>query len=241
MTNAFNENSEMSIDAVLTWVNGEDKAWQKKINQYLEKKIDFKQKKQSVRYNSIGEIDISIQSIIKFAPFIKNIYLITDNQKPDSFDQLKILADAQNIKLSIIDHQIIFKDFEENLPTFNSRSIESMMFKIPNLSEHYIYFNDDFCLMRSTKPNDFFIDGKPILRGKWETFYENQKLRQLLIKIFNMKNPKHRTGFKGGQQNAARIVGTKKYLRRFHTPVPTRKSTLVDFFGDNDYLQENIK
>jgi len=74
MTNAFNENSEMSIDAVLTWVNGEDKAWQKKINQYLEKKIDFKQKKQSVRYNSIGEIDISIQSIIKFAPFIKNIY-----------------------------------------------------------------------------------------------------------------------------------------------------------------------
>jgi len=241
MNTIANKDTEMSIDAVLTWVNGEDKTWQKKINQYLEKKIDFKQKKQSVRYNSIGEIDISIQSIIKFAPFIKNIYLITDNQKPETFKQLKTLANAQNINFSIIDHQVIFKGHEENLPTFNSRSIESMIFKIPNLSEHYIYFNDDFCLMRNTKPTDFFIDGKPILRGKWETFYEDRRLRQLLIKMFKMKNPKHRTGFKGGQQNAARLAGTKKYLRRFHTPVPIRQSTLENFFKDNDYLEENIK
>ncbi len=240
MNNTINNNTEMHIDAVLTWVNGEDKAWQEKINQYLDEKIDFNKKTQSVRYNSIGEIDIAIQSIIKFASFVKNIFLITDNQKPNTFDHLKKLADIQGINLTIVDHQIIFKGYEKYLPTFNSRSIENMMFKIPDLSEHYIYFNDDFCLMRKTKPDDFFIDGKPILRGKWESFYEDRKIRQFFIKIFKAKNPKDRTGFKGGQQNAARLAGTTNYLRRFHTPVPIRKSTLVNFFNDNDALEKNI-
>ena len=50
----------MEIDAVITWVNGNDIKWQKKINFYLESKIDFSLKKESVRYNSIGELDVAI-------------------------------------------------------------------------------------------------------------------------------------------------------------------------------------
>lgn len=40
-----------------------------------------------------------------------------------------------------MDHrEIIDHDY---LPTFNSHVIEANLHKIPNLSEHFIYFNDD--------------------------------------------------------------------------------------------------
>ena len=73
-------------------------------------------------------------------------------------------------KVKIIDHKVIFKGFEEFLPVFNSNSIETMVYKIPDLSEHFIYFNDDLFLIKETKPSDFFRDGNPVLRGKWSRF-----------------------------------------------------------------------
>ena len=105
----------MVIDAVITWVDGSDKKWQEKLNKYAKVKIDFNKKKESVRYNSIGEIDIAIKSIIKFAPFIRTIFLVTDSQKPESFNSLKSLAESKNINLELIDHTVIFKDFEDHL------------------------------------------------------------------------------------------------------------------------------
>jgi len=74
--------SNIQIDAVIIWVDGNDKQWQEKINKFSKVKIDFGKKKESVRYNSIGEIDITIKSIIKYASFINNIFLVTDNQIP---------------------------------------------------------------------------------------------------------------------------------------------------------------
>ena len=104
--------TNIEVDAVITWVNGNDKYWQEKINTYSETKIDFSSKKHQKRYNSIGEIDIAIKSIIKFAPFFKNIYLVTDNQKPKAFESLKSLAKNRGINLQIIDHKIIFSGHE---------------------------------------------------------------------------------------------------------------------------------
>ena len=40
-----------------------------------------------------------------------------------------------------MDHREIIE--QEYLPTFNSHVIEANLHKIPNLSEHFIYFNDD--------------------------------------------------------------------------------------------------
>jgi len=233
----------MHIDAVITWVDGSDKQWQENINKYREVKINFDQKKESVRYNSIGEIDIAIKSIIKFAPFIENIYLVTDNQKPDSLYDLQQLAKKKNKNLSIIDHKVIFKGYEFALPCFNSCSIGNMLFRIPNLSEHFIIFNDDTFLMRETKISDFFIDGNPIIRGEWKEFYENQTIRNLYYKVlaFFGKQKKRALGFKTFQQTSAKLAGVKKYVRRFHTPVSVRKSPLEGFFKGNELLSNNIK
>jgi hypothetical protein len=234
----------MKVDAVITWVNSNDKKWQEKINKYKDVKIDFDDKRNSVRFNSIGEIDIAIKSIIKFAPFIRTIFLVTDHQKPDSFDDLKILANANNINLALIDHKIIFKDYLDYLPCFNSCSIGSMLFKVPDLSEHFIIFNDDTFLMRETKVSDFFIDGKPIIRGKWQPFNENRSLRNFYIDLrskLGIPKKRNKISFKKFQQSSAKLAQTESYVRRFHTPVCVRKSTLEEFFQGNNLLEKNIK
>ncbi len=241
----ISHSSKFDVDAVITWVDGNDKVWQNTINKYKKPKIDFNKKEESVRYNSIGEIDITIQSIIKFAPFIKNIYLVTDNQKPKSFDRFKHLVKTKNINLELVDHTVIFKDYEAYLPCFNSCSIGSLLYRIPNLSEHFIIFNDDTFLMRTTKVTDFFINGYPIIRGKRARFYEDRKLRlglHKIIRLFGRKKEENKLGFKKFQQTSAKLAGAKSYIRRFHTPVSVRKSTLNNFFkGKEELLKNNIK
>jgi len=237
--------TNIQVDAVITWVDGNDKIWQEKINKYSEKKINFSSEKHTRRYNSIGEIDIAITSIIKFAPFIKNIFLVTDNQSPEGFSALKLLADNHNINLELVDHKVIFNGYQEYLPCFNSCSIGSMLFRIPNLSEHFVIFNDDTFLMRPVSVNDFFIDGKPIIRGVWQKFNEDRNIRKAYKKIKGFLGKPDKTGkysFKKLQQNSAKLAKTDNYLRRFHTPVCLRKSTLENFFKTNKTrLEKNIK
>jgi len=236
--------TNIQIDAVITWVDGSDAYWQEKINTYSKTKIDFESKKHLKRYNSIGEIDIAIKSIIKFAPFFKTIYLVTDNQRPKAFEKLKSLAEIRGINLKIVDHKIIFRGYEKYLPCFNSCSIGSMLFKIPNLSEHFVIFNDDTFIMNPVKVNDFFINEQPIIRGQWQKFNEQRKLRTFYLKLrASLGQPiKKGYSFKKLQQTSAKLAKTDKYLRRFHTPVCLRKSTLQNFFENNyKLLEANIK
>jgi hypothetical protein len=231
--------NNFEIDAVITWVDGSDVVWRNKINTHLEKKIDWNNKVSSKRYNSIDEIELTIESIIKFAPFIRTIFIVTDNQKPKSFDKLREKSKKVNINLELVDHTVIFKDFENYLPTFNSCSIITALYRIPTLAEHFIIFNDDTLLMRDTKEEDFFINGLPVIRGRWDRFYSNNWFRKTYNKYFN-KNLKTNVGYKHLQQKSAKIVGfEKKYVRRDHTPVSVRKSTLVNFFSKYPNLLEN--
>ncbi|WP_347924872.1 Stealth CR1 domain-containing protein [Pontimicrobium sp. SW4] len=219
------------IDAVILWVDGNDEKHKEKILPYIKDKEKINSKKFRTRFDQVNEIKFTIDSILKFAPFIRNIFIITDNQSP-------IFLTSESIenhykKVSIIDHSIIFKGYNEYLPTFNCRPIETCMHRIPNLAEHFIYFNDDFFLINNTKPSDFFKDGYPILRGKWLKFHKD---------IFYKKFKKIKVGHKSAQQKAAQLIGFKKYYNFRHTPHPLRKSTFESYFKANPKVFiENIK
>ena len=216
-------------------MDGSDLKWQKKINRYSKFKIDFSDKKQSVRYNNIGEIDFAIKSIIKYASFIRTIFLVTDNQIPKNFQYLKLLAEDSGIKLKIIDHLVIFKGYEQYLPCFNSTSIISLIHRIPNLSEYYVLFNDDTFIMRKISIEDLFINKNPVIRGRWKKFYKDQKIRLLFSKILNkysLLKINHKNNLKFAMQTGAILAGinNRRYLRRFHNPIAMRKSTIDHFF-----------
>ena len=221
----------IKVDAVITWVDGNDEKHRTKMLPYLDDVSKINSIKLRTRYDHVNEIKYTVDSILKFAPFIRKIFILTDNQIPIFLK--KSINNKRYRKIKVVDHQEIFEGYERYLPTFNSISIETAIFKIKDLSEHFIYFNDDIFLTNPTVPTDFFKNGLPILRGKWLQFDNNR-----LIKKYNKK----RIGHKNAQQLAAQIIGFEKYYRFKHTPHPIRKSTLQSYFDEHSQLfKENIK
>ncbi len=100
------------------------------------------------RFRENEELKFSLRSVLLNASWVRSIYIVTDNQVPNwykEFDQ----------RVKFISHEDIFLN-KADLPTFNSHAIESNLHRIPGLSEHFLYFNDDFFLRSAVKPCDFF-------------------------------------------------------------------------------------
>ena len=224
-----NNVTQHPIDAVILWVDGNDEQHRQKVLTFLENKQVAQSKKFRARYDQVNEIKFTVDSLLKFAPYLRYIFIVTDNQTPKFLSQ----KTKKYSSVFIIDHKVIFKGFEEFLPTFNSRSIESCIYRIPGLAEHFIYLNDDFFLINETKPEDFFINGLPVLRGEWKKF-DSQKF----LKKFKTPRPGH----KSAQQYSAKLIGFNKYYNFRHTPHPMRKSTLANYFDNNQQVfLNNIK
>lgn len=136
------------VDVVYTWVDGEDPKWQKKYKA-AKQELDpnFVVSNSSSRYTSRDELKYSLRGLAMYAPWIHRIYIITDDQKPKWL--------KENDQLRVISHREIFTK-KSALPVFNSHAIEAQMHKIPGLSEHYIYFNDDFSITSHASPSLFF-------------------------------------------------------------------------------------
>ena len=61
----------------------------------------------------------------------------------------------------------MFVGYEQFLPTFNTRSIETMIWNIKGLSDYFIYMNDDFFFNQPVRINDFLDGEKIIIHGQW--------------------------------------------------------------------------
>lgn len=235
-------NGNKAIDAVFTWVDGSDEAHKEKMRPFVKLADKISTKNFRTRFDQVEEIEIAVNSILKFAPFIRKIFIVTDKQIPKFLKHTK--NKTKYNKVVIVDHTEIFIGYEEYLPVFNSNSIETMLFKIPDLSEQFIYFNDDFFLINNTKIEDFFIEEKPVVRGVWDQF-DSKKIQKIIydkVLIFLGKEPRSNIfGYKKAQQSSAKVVGMEKYLKLDHTPNPIRKSTVELFFKKNpEALISNI-
>ncbi|MDT2811260.1 stealth family protein [Enterococcus asini] len=141
------------IDFVVTWVNGEDPVWLAKKNEVIQKSKREDEFTSENRYRDLGLFNYWFRSIEKFAPWVNHIYLVTDQQVPD-------FLNVRNEKVTVVDHKDIID--EQFLPTYNSNTIDLNLHRIPNLHEHFVYFNDDIYLNAPTSPLDFFSkDGIP--------------------------------------------------------------------------------
>jgi len=233
------ENEEQPIDVVILWVNGNDKAHYNKMLPYILDEKIVANKDLKTRFNQVDEIKYTIDSILKFASFVRNIFVVTDNQIPSFLCSTEAKKKYPNV--SIVDHQVIFSDKISVLPIFNCRPIETRMYKIPGLSEHFIYFNDDMFLLNKTERTDFFINGQVVLRGRWLPFEEDIFVKKIKNTFKNRKGAQ-KAGHKVAQQKGAKLLGFKKYFKFHHSPYPLRKSTFENYFASNSQVEsENIK
>ena len=144
----------MKIDFVILWVDGNDPDWQAEKNVYAQ--IDPEESSLVNRYRDWGLLPYWFRAVDKFAPWVHKIHFVTWGHVPP-------FLNIRNPKLHIVNH----RDFipSRYLPTFNSHAIEMNIHRIPELSEHFVYFNDDMFLLRPVKPEDFFRKGLPCTCG----------------------------------------------------------------------------
>ncbi|XP_043196593.1 N-acetylglucosamine-1-phosphotransferase subunits alpha/beta-like [Amphibalanus amphitrite] len=103
------------------------------------------------RFADSQELRYSLRSLERHAPWVRRVFLVTNGQIPDW------LA-LDNPKLTLVTHEEIFPD-HDHLPTFSSPAIEAHIHRIPGLSEHFLYFNDDVLLGQPVWPEDFLVPG----------------------------------------------------------------------------------
>ncbi len=147
-THTLPEDLEFPVDVVYTWVDGRDEAWKRKRAQYTGQAY-HPEAASDARFINRDELRYSLRSLHMFAPWVRNIYIATDDQVPSWLDE-----SAPNIK--VVSHREFFKD-PSALPTFNSCAIESQLHRIDGLAEHFLYFNDDMFLGRPVAPQSFFL------------------------------------------------------------------------------------
>lgn len=139
------------IDFVIPWVSDTDTAWQKEREKY--QKAYLKTEGTSdVRFRDWDNLQYWFRSVESNAPWVNRIHLITCGHVPTWLNR-------EHPKLNIVTHRdYIPEDF---LPTFNSHTIELNLHRIPNLTENFVYFNDDIFLLRPTHETDFFKNNLP--------------------------------------------------------------------------------
>lgn len=137
------------IDVVYTWVNDKDEEWQAQRAKYSGAATLTDRADHDERFRNRNELRYSLRSIEMFAPFVRNVYLVTNGQKPDWLN-------LDNPRVKLVSHSEIYKN-KSDLPTFNSSSIETQLHHIDGLAEHFIYFNDDVFLGDYCTADDFFF------------------------------------------------------------------------------------
>lgn len=210
------------IDVVIAWVDGNDPVHRAKRLAYTENKLDNTRDDVAgeTRYRQVGEINYCVASINRFAPWVRKIFIITDNQNPHVEEFIQQYFPEKSIPVQIIDHKEVFRGYEQYLPTFNSRAIEAVAWRIQDLSEYYLYFNDDFILTKPVLPNDFFDGDMSILHG--------YKFNTLFAKILRALRPRKKghskVSFRDSMLNAAEYLGASSFVRVVHIPHPLRRS-----------------
>ena len=221
------------IDIVVLWVDGSDPEFIRE-KQAVTGKVAFTNQDidGDQRYRDYGTLHFWFRMIEKHAPWVNNVYLITNGQKPDWLN-------LEHPKLKLITHREFMP--EAYLPSYNSAAIELNLHRIEGLSEHFIYFNDDMFMIKDTQPSDFYKNGHPKLLAVYDalvpwspftnTYHNNVELiyRHFPNKKAMKSSPWKFFNFRYGSLVLKNLLllpwGPTGYVNQ-HLPVPMKKSTL---------------
>lgn len=197
------------IDMVFSWVDGSDPEFRARRSAQMSEYVAGEGDDADARIRQIDELRYALRSVNMFAPWVRRIFIATDSRPPAWL--------AEHPKITIVPAEEHFSD-PAALPTYSSHAVESQLHNIAELSEYFLYSNDDMFFGRALKAGMFFSPGGV-------TRFIEAKTRIGL----GANNP-HRSGF----ENAAR-VNRQLIFERFgqlitrhleHTAVPLRKSVL---------------
>ncbi|MFF7457062.1 Stealth CR1 domain-containing protein [Kitasatospora sp. NPDC008115] len=162
------EQVDFPVDAVITWVDDSDPAWQERraaARARLAHTAAPIAEEDGVaesgiagdadqRFRNRDELRYCLRALAANAPWIRRIHLVTDDQTPHWLD-------TAHPGLTVVPHRELFAGTDAG-PVFNSHAIETRLHLVPDLAEHFLYLNDDVFLGRPLVPEDFFLgNGMP--------------------------------------------------------------------------------
>lgn len=155
----------MKIDLVITYVDNANEVWQHEFSKYsmLSLGTFFRTGKNALRY--------LLRGVEKNLPFINKVFLVVQNRS-------EVPSYINQEKVCVVTHDEFIPS--QYLPTFNSNVIEAFLHNIPNLSERFIYSNDDMFVINKLTEKAFYEGDKAItffyqipFEREYPTFYES--------------------------------------------------------------------
>lgn len=173
---------DITLDLVYTYVDTTDPIWLKKVRKY---KPDYgKTELNKLRFNYNNEIKFSLKTVQKFAPWFRNIFIVSDNQN----FELDFLEEKIQKKIKFINHTDIIP--LKYLPVFNSPLIEMFLNNIDGLSDYFIYLNDDMFFGNYITPSFFFDNNRVFKSFMWDKKKEIDKKNRKLYNLSIYKSHK---------------------------------------------------
>ena len=138
-----------TIDFVLPWVDGNDPEWRTRKSEITGMASSDDR---NIRYRDLGLLRYWFRGVEQFAPWVRKIWFICDQEPPRWLNR-------DHPKLKIVHHEDYLP--EEYRPAFSSHPIELNLHRITELSEQFVYFNDDMFLLAPVREEQFFRQGLP--------------------------------------------------------------------------------
>lgn len=144
------------IDIVYCWVDGFEENYLKR-KEALAKNLNvtLSRVNPACRVFNNDELKYSLRSLEKYAPWVNNVFIITNQQTPKWLN-------LSNPKVKLIEQADILPS--DASPNFNPMAIEHCLRNIPGLSELFLYANDDNLIYDYISPEFFFKNKLPICR-----------------------------------------------------------------------------
>ena len=142
--------SDELVDVVIPYVDMGDRNWVSDFIYYTKTHNPSPE-----RYRSWGTLKYIVRGIAKYMPFVRKIFLLVSRES-----QVPVWVNTENVQI------VYHRDFipAQFLPTFNSCTIEAFLYNIPDLSERFIYFNDDMFPINDLYLDEFFTGDKPHIK-----------------------------------------------------------------------------
>ncbi len=216
----FSDAPPFPIDVVFTWVDGTDGDWaaRRRIELDAHPPSELRDHRAENRWRNADELRSSLRTVWLYAPWVRSIFIVTDRQRP------RWLRDHP--KVSVVDHTEIIP--RAALPTFNSHAIEAHLHRIPELAEHYLYFNDDVFLGSPTDWTVFFTPS-----GQARFFPSTSRIPDLTTERTDRSID---AATLNGRRLLADRLGIDAEFKMKHTPHSQRKS--VHDWMASEFAQE---
>ena len=146
------------IDIVIPYYNDSDEKWRNVLYDYM--KQDGSQDRQVTgeeRYREWDCFKYWFRGIEQNCKWVNKVFLVVASES-----QVPKWLDTSYEKLRIVYHKEYIP--KELLPTFNIMTIEDYFCYIKDLSNNYVYCNDDYFFLNETTADMFFRQGVPVYK-----------------------------------------------------------------------------